>query len=94
MRILPKDIAKALYLAVRDESEKKAASHVKNLTAVAKRRGLDGTLGEVLKALPAAMEEADAERRIIIESATPIDDDTAAAALAAAGIEAAGADVV
>lgn len=94
MRLLPKDLAKALYLATRDQTEKKAAAYVKSLAAVAREHGLERSLGDVLKALPSVMDEIDASRRVTIESATPIDDATAKDALKAAGLTAKDEDVV
>jgi len=94
MRLSPKDLARALYLATRQEPEKKAGDFVKNLTEVAKRRGLERSLPDVLAALPAAMEEIDRESRVTIESATALSDETAEKALAAAGISTENVDVV
>ena len=94
MRMSPKDLARALYLATRQEPEKKAAACAKNLIEVARRHGLERTLGNVLAALPSVMEEIDAEHRITIESAREIDDRTVAAALEAAGISTENAEVV
>ncbi|HTK04618.1 MAG TPA: F0F1 ATP synthase subunit delta [Candidatus Eisenbacteria bacterium] len=94
MRLSPKDLARALYLATRQEPEKKAGGFVKNLTEVAKRRGLERSLPDILAALPAAMEEVDKESRVTIESATAISDATAEKMLAAAGIPTENVEVV
>ncbi|HTM68206.1 MAG TPA: F0F1 ATP synthase subunit delta [Candidatus Binatia bacterium] len=94
MRLTPKDLARAYYLAARQEPEKRAAALAKNLMEAARRRGIEGTLGEVLKALPAAMEEVDAESRITVESAHPMDEAAALAAVAAAGLSTENAEVV
>lgn len=94
MRLSPKDLARALYLATRQEPEKKAGGFVKNLMEVAKRRGLERSLPDILAALPAAMEEVDKESRVTIESATAISDATAEKMLAAAGIPTENVEVV
>lgn len=94
MKLTPKDMARALYQATRQAPEKDAASFVANLIAAAKARGLERSLRDVLAAMPAAMEEVDAENRVTIESAHEIDDDTADAALKAAGIATENVDVV
>lgn len=94
MRLTPKDLARAFYLATRQEPEKKAAAFTKNLVAAARRRGIERTLGDVLKALPEAMEEVDAESRIIVESAHEMSEAAALKAVAAAGLSTENAEVV
>lgn len=94
MKLTPKDMARALYLAARQAPQEDAASFAANLVDAAKARGLERSLPDALAALPAAMEEVDAENRVTIESARPIDDDTANAALKAAGIATENLDVV
>lgn len=94
MRLTPKDMARALYRAARQAPNKDAASFAANLVEAARARGLERSLPDVLAALPAVMEEVDAECRVTLESAHEIDDATASAALAAAGIATENVDVV
>lgn len=94
MKLTPRDMARALYQATRQAPQDDAASFAANLVGAAKARGLERSLADVLAALPAAMEEVDAENRVTIESAHEIDDDTARAALKAAGIATENVDVV
>lgn len=94
MKLTPKDMARSLYQAARQASKNDAASFAANLIDAAKARGLERSLPDVLAALPAAMEEVDAENRVTIESAREIDGDTADAALKAAGIATENVDVV
>lgn len=94
MKLTPKDMARALYQATRQAAQKDATSFVANLIAAAEARGLERSLPDVLAAMPAAMEEVDAENRVTIESAHEIDEDTADAALKAAGISTENVDVV
>ena len=94
MKLTPKDMARALYQAARQASKKDAASFAANLVEAARARGVERSLPDVLASLPAVMEEVDAEFRVTVESAHEIDDATAHAALAAAGISAENVDVV
>lgn len=94
MRTSPKDLARALYLAARREPDKKAAPLVKNLVEVARRRGMEGMLADVLKALPEAMEEVDAESRIVVESARDLTEAEAEEAVRAAGVPTEHAEIV
>jgi F-type H+-transporting ATPase subunit delta len=85
MAVTPKDYAKAFYLAVRGKSAREIEKGTKRLADVLDARGARRLLPQVLAALPAAMAEADADRRVTIESARPLDDKEVAAVLKAIG---------
>ena len=87
-------MARALYLATRTASEKDAAAYVKNFAATARLHGLESFLPSALASLPAVMEEIDALHRVTVETATPIDEKTALAALDASGVSTDGVEVV
>src|SRR5690606_18928510 len=94
MTLSPKNLARALYLAARDESDADARAALTNLMAAARRSGLVSALPAVLAVLPQVMEEVDALRRVTVESSVEIDQAVAVKAVAKAGIKADPADVV
>ena len=87
MKIAPKEIARAFYLAVKRVPPHDAKTAAERLVAILKEKGLAASLPDVLDALPDAMKEVDAEERVTVESARELDDKTFEKILAAAGID-------
>lgn len=87
MAVTPKDYAKAFYLAVRGKPKYEVEAGTKRLAAVLESRGVPRLLPQVLAALPSAMAEADAGRRVTIESARDLGAAAIAAILTAIGAD-------
>ncbi len=94
MKTSPKELARALYLATKDAKPAELKPLIANFVAVAKRHGLESMLPDALASLPEVMEDIDSRTRIVIETATAIGDADEKKALAAAGIDAEGREVV
>jgi F0F1-type ATP synthase delta subunit len=87
MAVTPKDYAKAYYLATRGKPKAEVDRATKHLAELLAARGATRLLPQVLDALPAAMAEADADRRVTIESARALTDHEVAAVLDAIGAD-------
>jgi F0F1-type ATP synthase delta subunit len=94
MKTTAKELARAFYLAAREADEKDVPKLTKSFVEVAKSRGFTALLPGVLTALPAAIEEIEARTRVTITTATEISEADAAKAVAAAGIEAEGREII
>ncbi len=87
MALSPKEYARAYYLAVRDKPKPEVVKTAARLTSLLKERGVVRLLPQILRALPAAIEDADSDRRVTIESASTLTDATVAAILSAIGAD-------
>jgi len=93
MKLLPKDLATALYLAVRDMDEKEAKAGIERFIGMMTARGQAGLLPTVLDALPDAAAAVDGIAKVTIETAREVDEKTVRAALKALGIDETAAEV-
>jgi F0F1-type ATP synthase delta subunit len=87
MTLTPKDYARALYLALRDTDATETKVGMRRFVAALKARGMHRLLPRILAVLPEVAEEADAARRVTIESARPLTKPTIAAILKAIGAD-------
>jgi len=87
MRLTPKELARALYAATKDASDKEAVARVARFAATLAAQGLGSLLPAVIEALPAAANAADGIEEVTVESAHDMSERAAEELLRLAGID-------
>ena len=93
MQHSPRHYAHALYLLVRDGSERQTREAIKRFVANLHERRLDALLPGILRELPAAIREIEGIEQVTVESARDIDKELVGRILAELGIDPDRADV-
>ena len=87
MAVTPKDYARAYYLATRGKPKAEIVAAAERLQEVLRNHGAIRLLPQILAELPDAIADADADRRVTFESATPLSAATVTALLEAIGAD-------
>ncbi len=87
MAVTPKNYARAYYLATREKPKAEIIAAAERLQKMLRNHGAIRLLPQILAELPDAIADADADRRVTFESATPLSTATIAALLEAIGAD-------
>lgn len=72
MRCSSEALARALYLAVRNQDETAALGSIRHFIELVRKKYGAGVLNKVLSSLPAAAKAAEAVEEVVVESARPL----------------------